>query len=155
MHQKTTYKNFKQALTKALCICIICAYALFPFGDFITTATHKASHIISSLSGDNHAHDRYTHQHTDIGNYSVPGFKNTNHDHFLVSFLSAAFSSDTDPVDVPSKITLSLDIHLISETLDFNPFREINSKSKMFSSFQKLIVRFSENTTPPPQNTGL
>lgn len=132
--------------------CILCVYALFPFGDFITNTSHRFSHAFTSISADNHQHNRYTHQHTDIGNYTVPGVATATHKHILINFISAAFDSEMNMPDAPKKINLSLDIHLISEVLNLDCFQQIDSESELFSIFQTLILRFSEISTPPPRD---
>ncbi|NEN22227.1 hypothetical protein G3O08_01750 [Cryomorpha ignava] len=132
-------------------VCILCVYALFPFGDFITNTSHRFSHALTSISEENHQHSRYSHQHTDIGNYTVPGIATATHEHVLISFISAAFDSETNRPEAPKKINLSLDIHLISDVLNLDSFRQIDSKPELFSIFQTLIVRFSEISTPPPR----
>lgn len=154
MHQKRTYSNAKKTIIKLISVCILCMYVLFPFGDFITKTSHRLSHAFSSISIENHQHSRYTHQHSNIGNYTVPGFTTESHKHVLINFISAAFNSETQMPDAPKKINLSLDIHLISDVLDLDSFQESDSKPLLFSIFQPLILRFSEISTPPPQRIG-
>ena len=132
-------------------VCILCVYALFPFGDFITTSSHRLSHAFEKVSSDTHSHRSAAHHHSHSIKNRNSDIEDVNHEHAMIAFLSAAFDFESKFPDSQKTTSFSLDIHLLSELLDFNPSLYSDSRTLIHSIFHPLIVRFSENATPPPR----
>lgn len=133
-------------------ICIICIYLLHPFGNQITEAFHRCSHVFLEIVNhpDDHQHSSNFISGKDHLWLSAAGLS-SGHEHPVISFLSAAFNFQDSMPDSQTKISPNLDVHLLSEVGNFSLLRDFKSFKQYTIPHKAVIDQYYDRHTPPPR----